>query len=96
MKSAPFIAVTAPARENDVGIPRAVLEAGYLQAVRLARGVPLILSPVLDLADNEYFLRMAQGLVLTGGEDLDPANYGRAVRYRRADLDAFVEASLAG
>jgi putative glutamine amidotransferase len=78
VKSAPFIAVTAPVRENDVGIPRAVLEAGYLQAIRLARGVPLVLSPVLGLEDNEHFLRMAQGLVLTGGEDLDPAKYGQS------------------
>ena len=48
-KSAPFIAVTAPVRKNDWGIARAVLEAGYLQAVHLARAVPLVLSPVLDM-----------------------------------------------
>ncbi|MEE9206886.1 MAG: gamma-glutamyl-gamma-aminobutyrate hydrolase family protein [Gemmatimonadota bacterium] len=78
MRSAPFIAVTVPVRENDVGISRAVLEAGYLQAVRLARGVPLVLSPVLDLEYNERLMDLAQGLVLTGGEDLDPASYGQS------------------
>ncbi|MEN8145301.1 MAG: gamma-glutamyl-gamma-aminobutyrate hydrolase family protein [Gemmatimonadota bacterium] len=78
MSASPFIAVTAPTRENEVGISRAVLEAGYLRAVRVAGGIPLVLSPVLDLDDNEHLMGMAQGLLLTGGEDMDPANYGQS------------------
>ncbi len=78
MSAEPFIALTAPLRESEVGISRTVVDAGYLQAVRLAGGVPLVLSPVLDMEDNEHLLGLAQGLVLTGGEDLDPANYGQS------------------
>ena len=40
--SHPLIAVTDPVRDSDIGMPRVVLEAGYLQAVRVARGLSLI------------------------------------------------------
>lgn len=74
----PLIAVTATVRESDSGIPTVVLEAGYIDAVMIAGGHPLVLSHALGPAAGELFGRVA-GLVLTGGEDVDPARYGEAV-----------------
>lgn len=76
--SDPFIAVTAPVRDSDIGMPRVVLEAGYLQAVRTAGALPLVLSALDDEATRERLLELASGLLLTGGEDVDPARYGQA------------------
>ncbi|MBT8479810.1 MAG: gamma-glutamyl-gamma-aminobutyrate hydrolase family protein [Gemmatimonadetes bacterium] len=76
--SHPLIAVTAPVRDSDIGMPRVVLEAGYLQAVRVAGGLPLVLSALDDENTRERMFRLASGLILTGGEDVDPARYGQA------------------
>lgn len=76
--SDPLIAVTAPVRDSDIGMPRVVLEAGYLQAVRVAGGLPLVISPLDDDATRERLFNLAGGLMLTGGEDVDPARYGQA------------------
>lgn len=70
-----LIAVTAPVRDSDIGMPRVVLEAGYLQAVRVAGGLPLVFSPLDDAGTRERMFALASGLLLTGGEDVDPARY---------------------
>ena len=76
--SDPLIAVTAPVQDSDIGMPRVVLEAGYLQAVSVARGLPLVFSPLDDADTRERMFELAAGLLLTGGEDVDPARYGQA------------------
>jgi putative glutamine amidotransferase len=76
--SLPLIAITAPVRDSDIGMPRVVLEAGYLQAVRVAGGLPVVLSPLDDPDTRDRLLDLAAGLLLTGGEDVDPARYGQA------------------
>jgi putative glutamine amidotransferase len=76
--SRPFIAVTASVRDSDIGMPRVVLEAGYLQAVRVAGGLPLVLSPLDDEGTRDGLFDLAAGLMLTGGEDVDPSRYGQA------------------
>jgi putative glutamine amidotransferase len=72
-----FIAVTAPVRDSDIGMPRVVLEAGYLRAVEVAGGLPLIISSLDESATRHHMLSAAGGLLLTGGEDVDPACYGQ-------------------
>jgi putative glutamine amidotransferase len=75
--SYPLIAVSAPVRDSDIGMPRVVVEAGYLQAVRVAQGLPLVFSPLDDEDTRERMFELAAGLLLTGGEDVDPARYGQ-------------------
>ncbi|MEO0603882.1 MAG: gamma-glutamyl-gamma-aminobutyrate hydrolase family protein, partial [Myxococcota bacterium] len=57
-----------------------VLET-YLQAVRAAGGLPLVLPP--GPADLDTVLDRVDALVLTGGDtDVHPSHYGQTVRGR--------------
>jgi len=62
----------------------AALVAGtYLDAVRRAGGLPLMLAPEpLSAADVEALVTRVEGLLLIGGADLDPASYGQAATAR--------------
>ena len=69
-----FIGLTTGVTERG-GVERMALNAAYLEAVQMAGAVPVILPPQLgphqfaDLAAN------LDGLILTGGGDVDPARY---------------------
>ena len=75
MTSAPIIAVTATT-ELVRGRPRVRVNEAYTNALAAAGLVPLVLPPVSpDVA--LFALEGVVGLVLTGGEDMDPAAFGQ-------------------
>ena len=59
----------------------------YVDAVVRAGGLPLIL-PVLDPADAEQVLQTIDGLLLTGGGDVEPLYYGAAAVPEVHGIDA--------
>jgi putative glutamine amidotransferase len=66
----------------------------YVRAVARAGGRPLLIAPTpADLADPEPLLDMLDGVLVTGGADLDPGAYGAerhpATEPTYADRDAF-------
>lgn len=73
--SLPRIAVSGVVRTWD-GSVRTGVNAAYVQALLAADGVPLILSPLMGPSLAGPALNGVDGLILTGGEDLDPAWYG--------------------
>jgi putative glutamine amidotransferase len=72
--SAPRIAVGGVLRTWDAA-ERTGVNASYVRSVLAAGGVPIILSPLLGPSFAMRALDGADGLLLTGGEDIHPAWY---------------------
>src|SRR5688572_2406565 len=73
---APLVALSATTKEIG-GLMRVRLNEAYVDAVRGAGLTPLVLPP-LEPAELESVASAVTGIVLTGGEDVDPAEYGAA------------------
>ena len=74
MTRLPAVAVTATT-ESIRGVLRVRANASYTDSLRSARLRPFIL-PLFDPLDASAMLDGMDGLVLTGGEDIDPRHYG--------------------
>jgi putative glutamine amidotransferase len=73
--SLPRIAISGVVRDWD-GATRTGVNSPYVRSVVAAGGVPLILSPLMGASVAGRALAGIDGLLLTGGEDMDPAWYG--------------------
>jgi putative glutamine amidotransferase len=60
---------------------------GYAKAVEMAGGLPLMLPYKSDLALIPQFLNLLDGVLFTGGNDLDPALYGQDWHPRAEKID---------
>lgn len=58
------------------GVPRVRVNAAYVHALERAGCVPLLLPPLTSVHHVEGTLAGAHGVLLTGGEDVEPARYG--------------------
>jgi putative glutamine amidotransferase len=65
--------------------PRAWLNDAYLRAVQQAGGVPILLPPHLDGRALEALWSRVDGLLLTGGGDVDPARFTDDPRHPTVD-----------
>ncbi len=71
----PRIAMTASLGPVSGGL-RVHVPIAYVDAVEAAGGRPIILPPIAGEASAEELLSVADGLLLAGGDDLDPALWG--------------------
>ncbi|WP_127579589.1 gamma-glutamyl-gamma-aminobutyrate hydrolase family protein [Paenibacillus koleovorans] len=67
----PLIAVTTT---NDKG--HTFLHRDYSDAILLAGGIPFVIPSMGDADIEDELVEAADGLLLTGGEDIDPNLYG--------------------
>ena len=71
----PLIGITTYHRETS-GRSRFTLPTAYVDALRAAQGLAVLATP--GEQEPEELLERLDGLVLSGGGDLDPAGYGGA------------------
>ena len=75
----PLIVVTTTlAAGGSHNLPSVRLNVQYVTAVEEPGGTAVLLTPGHDPESVERLVGLAHGLVLTGGEDVDPALYGQA------------------
>jgi len=79
---APVIGITTYGRNPE---NRFTLPAGYVEAVRAAGAIPLLIPP--GEPRLEECLDLLDGLVLAGGGDVDPALYGGSPHPTIANVD---------
>jgi putative glutamine amidotransferase len=76
----PVIAITTPLTRASYGVwnqQSAVLPEGYVTAVRGAGGLALMVAPEPELvSDPDDLLHRIDGLIVSGGVDVDPGSYG--------------------
>jgi gamma-glutamyl-gamma-aminobutyrate hydrolase PuuD len=73
----PIVGITSYAQEAAWGawvLPAALVPLSYVQSVERAGGRPLVVPPARD--GVEETLDAMDGLILSGGADIDPAHYG--------------------
>jgi putative glutamine amidotransferase len=87
MKS-PIIGLVASfsAAKGQQGALFSVGEA-YVQAILQAGGVPVLLPPVLSGVKLESLLTRLDGILFTGGSDIDPARFGGPAHPRVYGID---------
>lgn len=81
----PVVGITTYAQEASWGVwrlPAALIPLDYVDAVERAGGRPLLVPPSEDGVDET--LHALDGIVFSGGADLDPARYG-AERHPETD-----------
>lgn len=85
----PVIALSARNMDGlpgiKAGMTSAVLTHDYLLRVREAGGVPVMLPPIGELPLS--VLDRVDGLLLTGGEDIDPRHYNQPPSPQLGDVD---------
>jgi putative glutamine amidotransferase len=80
---APLIGITT-SLTVDKTPERAYLNITYIRAVQEAGGIPLLLPPHLSAPVQAALWERLNGLLLTGGGDIEPARFGQP-RHRKTD-----------
>jgi putative glutamine amidotransferase len=78
MTTPPLIGVTTSITVGAESPERAYVNSAYLHAIQQAGGVPVALPPQFSDTSLTRLARGLDGLLLTGGGDVDPALYGEA------------------
>ena len=70
----PVVALTAATKPVE-GMMRVRLNQAYVEAARAAGLVPLVVPPLSE-SELSGVVQAVDGIILTGGEDVDPAEFG--------------------
>ena len=75
-KPAPVVIVSATADASG-GPHRVRLNSAYIRALEIAGVVPVIVPPLSNEDAADAIVTRADGILLTGGEDVEPSLYGQ-------------------
>jgi putative glutamine amidotransferase len=85
--SKPLIGISTFRTRNEQNLPYLKLAEAYVQAVILAGGLPVLLPLGLTETDLSDLLDHLDGVLFSGGGDMDPACYGGQPHARVYDVD---------
>ncbi len=85
--SKPVIGVTAFRLDEDPTFPKAALNQAYITAVEKAGGIPLLIPVGVTSALLDDLMARLDGVLLTGGVDVNPAYYGAPMHPEITELD---------
>jgi putative glutamine amidotransferase len=77
-QSQPLIGITAGLIENSSGVLVCQLGQAYVTAVQRAGGIPMVIPVGIDEAALASLLSRLDGVLLSGGGDIDPALFNAA------------------
>jgi putative glutamine amidotransferase len=95
----PLVGITSDYHTPKSGSPYARVNAGYIDAVLSAGGLPILVPPLRkdSFAELDSMLDMLSGVVMVGGMDLDPRKRGEPLTQavqpmpaRREDSDRYL------
>lgn len=82
------VGITMGLQPAKAGIPaRHVLNRAYTNAVEMAGGLPILLPTLSDLSVIPEYLSRLDGLLLTGGADIEPSRYGQQPHPKLGETD---------
>ena len=88
--------IVIPGRRSDEakGHRTPVVSGGrlYADAVQRAGGLPVVIPPTDDVDLIRATVERCDGMVLLGGGDVSPAQYGREINARLFGVDEFIDA----
>jgi putative glutamine amidotransferase len=76
MRNLISLTTTLDPRGGDYRQPRVGIYANYLHVLQRVGVVPSLVSPAHEADAVDVLVRAGRGLVLSGGEDIDPGRYG--------------------
>lgn len=82
----PLIGITSDFGQNSLRQSQTTLNEAYARAVMGAGGVPLVIPSDLNPAEAADLIRRLDGLLLSGGGDVEPWRYGGDVSARLIDV----------
>jgi putative glutamine amidotransferase len=74
--SAALIGITTAHMPHPEGLPMVAVQESYVQSVQNAGGIPLLIPLGLNSAELLLILERVDGLLFTGGGDIDPERFG--------------------
>lgn len=88
MNHKPLIGLTPTRMPNPSGRPAFGINQPYVNSIRDAGGIPLLVPLGLSEDDLESLLNRLDGVLFTGGYDVDPHLYGKEPLLGDAGIDA--------
>jgi putative glutamine amidotransferase len=72
MKDRPLIGINTDLRTTKGRAPHSLMNSGYYDVLLSANAIPVLIPPLVKEHDLAPILDLLDGVMLTGGEDLDP------------------------